>query len=326
VSLLRRLVPAVLSATALLPATAVAAVEPTAPVEVTAVLAGADGRLSFVTERAASPARGRDLARQMRGRARVLAAAVATPVRALDVDPLRAQQWGLTQLEAERTWAQGHSTGQLVAVLDTGVEATHPDLQPAVVRGIDLVGSGDGGVDPNGHGTHVAGVIAATADNGVGGAGLARGAKVLPVRVLDADGSGTDGTVAEGVAWAADHGATVVNLSLGGDSPSPVLTAAIRYALSKGVVVVAAAGNAGLDGDPVLYPAATPGVIAVAAVDRNGVRPGWSSSGAHVALAAPGVAILSTVPGAGHALSSGRAWPPPSSPQRRRCCGGPSRR
>jgi subtilisin family serine protease len=142
----------------------------------------------------------------------------------------------------------------------------------------------------------VAGVVAAAADNGVGGAGLAQGARILPVRALGADGGGYGSNVAKGISWAVDHGARVVNLSLGGDRPSSLVTTAIQYALARGVTVVAASGNAGGSGDPVLYPAATRGVIAVGAVDRADQRPGWSSSGSHLALVAPGVGILSTFP------------------------------
>ncbi len=285
--------------------------ETSAPVEVTAAVRTADGRLAFVTERASSRVRGLELAQRMRGRARVVAASVAMPVHALADDPLRSQQWGLTRLAAEQTWAQGPASGTLVAVVDTGVDPAHPDLAQVTVPGLDLVGPGDGRTDPHGHGTHVAGVVAATGGNGVGGAGLAQGARVLPVRALDASGSGFDSDVAKGVAWAVDHGARVINLSLGGDRQSSLLTASIDYAASKGVVVVAAAGNAGATGDPVLYPAATLGVVAVGAVGVDDARPAWSSSGSHLAVAAPGVGILSTVPGGGYASWDGSSMAAP---------------
>ncbi len=304
----------VLAALLALPAGAAVAAEPVdgGAVEVTAMVVGRDGRVTFARERAATPTRGRALARQWGQRADVVAAGVATRVRALGTpDPLREQQWGLTRLAAETVWAGGDATGQVVAVVDTGVDATHPDLAGVVRSGIDLVGRGNGTTDPNGHGTHVAGVVAAVSGNGVGGAGLAQGASLLPVRALDSTGSGYDSDVAEGLVWAVDHGADVANLSLGGEDPSALLTAAIDYALSKGVTVVAAAGNLGADGDPVLYPAATPGVLAVAAVDSSLVRPSFSSTGAHLSLAAPGVGILSTVPGGGHQSWSGTSMAAP---------------
>lgn len=303
------LVPAL--AAALLAPGSAAFADTAVPVEVTAAVRTADGRLAFVTEKASSRARGLELAQRMRARTRVVAASVAMPVRALADDPLRPRQWGLTTLAAEQTWAQGPAGGTLVAVIDTGVDATHPDLAGVTVPGLDLVGAGDGRTDLHGHGTHVAGVAAAVGGNGIGGAGLAQGARVLPVRALDADGSGYDSDVAKGIAWAVDSGAKVVNLSLGGPRQSSVLTASIDYALSKGAVVVAAAGNAGAAGDPVLYPAATRGVVAVGAVATDDSRPDWSSSGSHLAVAAPGVGILSTVPGGGHASWDGTSMAAP---------------
>jgi hypothetical protein len=300
----------VLAAALALPAGAAVAA-PSAPVEVTAVQRGLDGRLEFVTEHAPSRTRGHELAREMRSRSRVLAAEVATPVRAFADDPLRPQQWGLTRLRAEATWQQGPAAGVLVAVVDTGVDAGHPDLAGVTAPGVDLIDGGDGRVDPHGHGTHVAGVVAAAAGNGVGGAGLAQGARIMPVRALSADGGGYGSDVAKGITWAVDHGARVVNLSLGGDRPSALVTTAIQYALGRGVVVVAAAGNAGGGGDPVLYPAATAGVVAVGAADAEGRRPSWSSSGSHLAVAAPGVGILSTTPGGGYAAWDGTSMAAP---------------
>ena len=307
---LRRLLVPALVAALLLPGSAAVA-DTAAPVQVTAAVRTAGGGLAFVTERASSRARGLELVQRMRSRAGVVAASVATPVRAFDDDPLRSQQWGLTRLAAERTWAQGPAAGTLVAVLDSGVDAGHPELSAVTVPGVDLVERGDGRTDPNGHGTHVAGIVAAVGGDGVGGAGLAQGARVLPVRVLDADGYGYDSDVAEGIVWAVDHGAKVVNVSLGGERQSSLLTASIDYATSKGVVVVAAAGNEGAAGDPVLYPAASRGVVAVGAVGSDDVRPDWSSSGSHLALAAPGVDILSTIPGSGYESWSGTSMAAP---------------
>lgn len=311
--LLPRVLVPLLCALVVGPAVAAPAVaaDPVAPVEVVAAVEGPGGRLTFVSQKASSRRAGHDLARRMRSRAGVVAAQVEQPVRAF-ADPLRAEQWGLTRLAAERVWALGPATGQVVAVLDTGVDASHPGLAGAVLPGYDvLTPGGTGTTDVQGHGTHVAGLIASPDGDGIGGAGLGQGAKVLPVRVLDDTGTGTDGDVAKGLVWAADNGATVANLSLGGASQSPVLQAAIDYAIGKGVAVVAAAGNAGMDGDPVLYPAASPGVIAVGAVGPDDQRPAWSSSGAHLSVAAPGVGILSTVPGGTYASWSGTSMAAP---------------
>ncbi|MGN6246223.1 MAG: S8 family serine peptidase, partial [Motilibacteraceae bacterium] len=185
----------------------------------------------------------------------VAAAPVGTALRALATsdDPGRTQQWGLTRLRAEETWARQDGGGTVVAVVDSGVDASHPDLAGVVLAGADLVtkddGSladpdGDGRTDANGHGTHVAGIIAAVANNGVGIAGLGQGLKILPVQVLGPDGGGYEGDVADGIIWAADHGAEVLNISLGDGVDSAVVKAAIAYAQSRDVLVVAAAGNA----------------------------------------------------------------------------------
>jgi serine protease len=297
-------------ATVLLPAGSAVASD-ARPVEVAALVESADGGLSVVRGRAASLRGGHALARRWGSEQRVVASGVVTPVRAVANDPLRSQQWGLTRLSAEQAWEIGPASSELVAVLDTGVDAAHPDLTRVVVPGRDLIASGTATSDPHGHGTHVAGVVAAVAGNGIGGAGLAQGARILPVRVLDHTGWGTDATVAQGIVWAVDNGATVVNLSLGGTHQSSLLSAAIDYAVQRDVVVVAASGNSGQDGDPVLYPAATPGVIAVGAVGQGDSHPAWSSTGSHLAVSAPGVGILSTVPGGGHGAWSGTSMAAP---------------
>ena len=284
------------------------------PQRVTAVLRGDDGKLHFRRTTVGSWRTARDTARRWRTEPRVVAVDVAHRVQASVLplpDPLQSQQWGLRALRVPEAWEVRQATGQVVAVVDTGVDARHPDLSGAVVAGKDLVNPAlDGRSDPSGHGTHVAGVIAAVAGNARGGAGVALGAKVLPVRVLDGDGSGYDDDVAEGIVWAADHGAKVINLSLGGAQRSALLEEAVEYALASGAVVVAAAGNEALVGDPVEWPAAIPGVLAVGAVGRDGVRARFSSSGRHLALAAPGVDILSTVPG-GYASVSGTSMAAP---------------
>jgi subtilisin family serine protease len=159
-----------------------------------------------------------------------------------------------------------------------------------------------GATDPHGHGTHVAGIAAASADDGVGVAGVAPNARIMAIRVMDNNGFGYTSDVARGITWAVDHGAEIVNLSLGGPS-TPSMRIAVDYALSNGVVVVAAAGNDGAtdrDGDGVAdndvsYPAAYDGAIAVASYDRNGVVSSFSTRGDYVDVAAPGSWILSTL-------------------------------
>lgn len=225
-------------------------------------------------------------------------------------DPGRADQWALTTLAAESTWAHSRGAGVIVAVVDTGV-SDQPDLAGQLLSGTDFVtGSGNGTADGEGHGTHVAGIIAAVANNHIGIAGIAPGVKILPVRVLDSTGSGSDSDVASGIVYAADHNANIINLSLGGPDQSSVLAAAVTYAQSKNVLVVAAAGNEAQSGDAPSYPAALPGVLAVAATDENNQVAYFSNTGSYVQVAAPGVDIWSTVPG-GYEEMSGTSMASP---------------
>ncbi|WP_435971019.1 type VII secretion-associated serine protease mycosin [Streptomyces sp. Qhu_M48] len=231
--------------------------------------------------------------------------ATTTPAHA---DTIRARQWGLEALHTTEAWRTTKGKGVTVAVLDTGVDAQHPDLEGSVLPGRDLVGFGASRGDRAWarHGTAMAGIIAGHGhgpDGGDGVLGIAPDAEILPVRVIleGADKSRdkarkTRGTaLAEGIRWAADHGADVINLSLGDDSksahPDAGEDAAVQYALGKGVSVVASAGNGGEKGDHISYPAAYPGVIAVTAVDRYGTHASFSTSRWYATVSAPGVDI-----------------------------------
>jgi type VII secretion-associated serine protease mycosin len=244
---------------------------------------------------------------------------VATPARA---DWVRNDQWQLGALNAVATWQ--HTTGQgvVVAVLDSGVDANHPDLAGQVLPGYDLVdGSTDGRVDPVGHGTTVAALIAGQRDE-AGVVGLAPDAKILPVRVLDSHNRYDDASVvARGLRWAVDHGATVVNLSLGGLAQSDVLAGALAYAAEKDVVVIACTGNLAQSAGgsaQVWYPAREPGVVAVTGLrgrtasqgsgagwlDKQGTTESsgddlWSGSltGPETVLSAPAVNLVGARPG-----------------------------
>lgn len=200
----------------------------------------------------------------------------------------------LNTVRMPQAWDVSKSAGsQIVAVLDTGVDAGHPDLVGHLVPGYNAVSSTrPNPVDDNGHGTMTLGIIAAGANNGSGVAGVGWNVKAMPVKVLDADGSGYDADIAEGIDWAVAHGAKVINMSLGGDTDNVVLHDAVKRAVAKGVVVVAAAGNDG--NDVVQFPASYPEVIAVAATNAGGVLTDFSSYGDWVDIAAPGWDILST--------------------------------
>ena len=211
-------------------------------------------------------------------------------------DPKYEEQWHMKRAGAETAWDYACGEGVTVAVVDTGVACYDEggfmkgtDLAgTSCVAGYNFVGKNAIAADDQGHGTHVAGTIAQTTNNGIGVAGLAHCAKLMPVKVLSARGWGTMADVAEGIRWAADHGAQVINLSLGAPSKSDVVEKAVTHAYKKGVVVVAAAGNSGRS---VGYPAAYPGVIAVSATDKNDAIAWFSSRGPEVTIGAPGVGV-----------------------------------
>ncbi|MCW6004054.1 type VII secretion-associated serine protease mycosin [Micromonospora sp. CPCC 205371] len=232
-------------------------------------------------------------------------AIAATPAQAANTvqrrDTVREDQWQLTELRATHAWRYSTGANVTVAVIDSGVDGSHPDLAGQVLPGIDLVtGSGDGRTDAVGHGTTVAGLIAGRNDDRDGVMGLAPQAKILPVRVLDADNRYDDALiVAKGVRWAVDNGAKVINLSLGGSGNSPALAAAIDYAFARDVVVIACTGNVAPDAPTeVWYPAREPGVIAVTGLERE-TEGLWSGSitGPATVLAAPANGLVGARPG-----------------------------
>jgi type VII secretion-associated serine protease mycosin len=215
-------------------------------------------------------------------------------------DSVRNDQWQVDLLKASKAWRLSTGSGVIVAVIDSGVAADHPDLVGQVLPGIDLVNpGGDGTADAVGHGTTVAGLIAGRSDDGQGVLGLAPDAKILPVRVLDAENKYNDAkVVAQGVVWAVDHGATVVNLSLGGGASNPALAEAIDYAFARDVVVVACVGNVLPNGpSSVWHPASEPGVLAVTALTPTGDLWRRSLTGASTVLAAPGSDLVGARPG-----------------------------
>lgn len=214
-------------------------------------------------------------------------------------DPEFERQWNLRTLRLPAAWdlATG-SPAIIVAVVDTGVDLGHPDLAGNIASGgWDFVNGDDNPQDDHGHGTHVAGIVAAVTNNALGVAGVAWQARILPVKVLDRDGDGTSSDVASGIRWAADAGASIISLSLGGPA-SRTLADAVAYAQQRGALVVAAGGNEYQEGNPTTYPAAYPGVIGVAATDRFDQRAFFSNTGPYIDLAAPGVDIFSTYWGA----------------------------
>lgn len=237
-------------------------------------------------------------------------------------DALLSSQWALAGapgagIDAQAAWnADAYGAGVTVAVVDSGVDLTHPDLAGRLSPTADWKDWVDGdGVpqDENGHGTHVAGIIAATRNNGIGIAGVAPEATIMPLRVMDAAGNGYDSDIAAAFDWAANHGAVVVNASLGGSGASPIIRAAI--AGHPDTLFVVAAGNQGVDDDNVVEdPCDAPyaNVLCVGASAQNGSAASFSNYGASsVDLFAPGVSIVSTYLGGGYALMSGTSMATP---------------
>jgi len=199
-------------------------------------------------------------------------------------------------IKAPEGWEETKGTNAtVIAILDTGIDLLHPDLQSKVVSGgRDFVNDDFDATDDNWHGTHVAGIAAADTNNTEGIAGVAWNCRLLPVKVLDEEGLGYYSWIAEGIRWAADEGADVISMSFGGPSEGGILREALNYAKAAGVVLVASAGN---DDDSVYYPAAYDEYcLAVAATDYNDERPDWSNPGPEIDVAAPGIRIISCVP------------------------------
>ncbi len=268
----------------------------------TVVKKSADGELSVTEVTASKPAR---TARELDSQPKTVAstAVTRTILDAPDTEgDARDLQWQLNRLGAEDAWRTSSGAGITVAVVDTGVDAAHPDLNGRVLPGYDAIRRRSGGTtDPNGHGTHVAGAIVG---NGTV-AGIAPNAKVLPIRVMDKSGFGTTSDIAAGIVWAVKNGADIINMSLGSDQADKAEKKVIKWAHKRGVLVVAAAGNDGSKRK--IYPAAYKDakrnasvtkdpVLGVAATHRNGSHPNFSQRGRFVDVSAPGVRLLSTSP------------------------------
>ncbi|MFJ9621531.1 type VII secretion-associated serine protease mycosin [Streptomyces sp. NPDC101181] len=219
-------------------------------------------------------------------------------------DSARSEQWHLDVMKAESMWQTSTGAGVTVAVIDSGVDPSHPDLAGRVLRGLNLEADAEGNehTDYNGHGTGMAGIIAGTgkARGGNGAYGLAPGAKILPIRVSDS-GSAANQAAAESkfhreapaaIRYAVEHGAKIINISLGVSTGSQGLNDAVKYALGKGALIFASAGNGAEGANRIEYPGGAPGVVGVGAVDENLRRTAESQYGPQVDLAAPGDKIL----------------------------------
>lgn len=281
-------------------------------VRVSALQRTADG-VAVVEERVRGRAAATRAVRDLQADSATASVALANRMTIATSDTEYPQQWAMPRLRLPEAWDASTGADVTVAVIDTGVDVEHPDLAGQLLPGVNVIGSA---VDPDvqdghGHGTHVSGTIAAVTDNSLGVAGVAPDAAILPVKVLSDTGSGWSSDVAEGIVYAADHGARVLNLSLAGGSNNSVLEQAVNYARAQGVVVVAAGGNSGATSNAPAYPAALPGVIAVAATDATDHNAAFSNTGRYIDVAAPGVAIRSTLPGESYGNLSGTSMAAP---------------
>jgi len=226
---------------------------------------------------------------------------------ALPDDPLYPEQWHLPRIAAESAWdLVPAGAGVVIAVLDTGVTSTHEDLAGRMVAGTNTYDDGDS-EDVHGHGTKVAGVAAAHTNNGLGVASVGSGAWIMPIRVTGSDGMAWASSLSAGLTWAADQGARVANMSFQGVASSATVKAAAQYFVEHGGVVVAGSGNLGTYESI----AETPWIVSVSATDQNDARASFSSSGAYVDLAAPGVNIRTTRRISGYAWGSGTSYSGP---------------
>jgi subtilisin family serine protease len=226
-------------------------------------------------------------------------------------DPYSGSEWHLTQIGAPTAWNTTQGSGVTIAILDSGVDATHPDLQPNLVAGYNTYDGNTDTSDVCGHGTAVAGTAAARSDNGQGVAGVAGQAKIMPVRIAYNDASNGCyayySTIASGLTWAADHGARIANISYSGVAGSAAIQSAASYMKSKGGLVFVAAGNAGINENI----APTTSMIAVSATDSTDTKTSWSSYGSYVALAAPGAGIWTTSKGGIYQAWNGTSFASP---------------
>ena len=225
-------------------------------------------------------------------------------------DPQASQQWAVNKIQLPAAWdLTGGTKTVKVAIIDTGIDSKHPDLAGQVVGGRDFVNNDSDPMDDQGHGTHVAGTVAALTNNGVGVAGIAWGSSLVAVKVLGANGSGYTSAIADGINYAVSQGAKVINMSLGSSQTNTTLTTAVNNALAAGVVVVCAAGNDGRSTP--MYPAAIKGVVAVGSTDSLDNRSSFSNYGTWVTVAAPGSGIVSTYKGGGYQTMSGTSMASP---------------
>jgi subtilisin family serine protease len=226
-------------------------------------------------------------------------------------DPLLSQQWGWFRVGADKALKAGYKgSGIIIAVLDSGVDLDHPDLEDNLVNGWNFVDNNGDVSDLDKHGSMVSGIIAAIANNGIGMIGVAPEAKIMPLKVLDSDG-GNLRDVASAIRYAADNGARVITMSFGGQHArfSIATERAIEYAFNEGCILVGAVGNDNTS--ELVFPAAYEQVIAVSAIDQNDVRAEFSNYGSYVDFCAPGINIVTTGKDGNYFIANGTSFAVP---------------
>lgn len=230
-------------------------------------------------------------------------------VHGISTETIQHYGWELDRFNIPSYWSNTNGAGVKIAVIDTGCDIEHEDLKGNMIYGMNFVNKNEPPIDRNGHGTHVSGTIAAQ-NNGRGMVGVAPLAKIMPVKSLGDDGSGEIDTIVEGIIWATDNGADFITMSLGASVANKKLQKALEYAASKKVISFCAAGNAGPNTD-IMYPAKYDTAIAIGAIDKNLNLTDFTCSGESLDFLAPGLDILSCVPGNNYALMSGTSMSNP---------------
>jgi len=240
---------------------------------------------------------------------------VEMSISAVPNDPSFSELWGMRQIQAPQAWdIRTDASSVTVAIIDTGIDSNHPDLAASLVPGTDVVNNDSDPEDDHGHGTHVAGTVGGIGNNGIGVTGVSWNVKLMPVKVMNSQGKGSTLSITRGIKFAADNGAKVLNLSLGGPgfcTQGGTYEATVSNALLRGASVIVAAGNDNQDAINSV-PASCPGTITVGATNQDDTRASsFSNYGSVVAIAAPGVEIYSSIPGGGYRKNNGTSMATP---------------
>lgn len=234
---------------------------------------------------------------------------IRTDLFGLDRNSIQFYPWPIKTFDIEKSWKSSQGEGVKVAVIDTGCDLDHEDIKENLINGYNLLDNKKDPIDDNGHGTHVSGTIAAS-NNTVGMVGIAPKAKIIPIKALDSNGRGDNKNVTEAILWAVDHGADIITMSLGSEYPYEPMRKAIKYAISKNVIIFCASGNSGINSG-IQYPAKYDDTISIGAINEQLEICEFSCCGPELDFLAPGYNIVSSVPGNNYAVMSGTSMATP---------------